>query len=268
MLRYAARQHALLPSALRDNQATFVSCFVQYAEFRYTMSDGVATSDEGIIVVTTNDALVSSTFDLDVDNWGIVSNGAGADSRPHFQPISRGAQLSYYIYGLDAVIHRRDDSGDDSMLWSFTAPPKFLGNNWAAYGGSLDFVLSSAEGSFDAANLNLAGAGHLVELECASCAQFTGITLALPLSPVFSYDGATTQFQLPLNERAGWVKDPKNLILTWSPPTQCEFVSVLADLSALRILGDFTRGYESVALDSVTLRHGPGQPVQCYTSAI
>ncbi|KAF4317875.1 hypothetical protein BBO99_00003746 [Phytophthora kernoviae] len=237
-------------------------------EFRYTMSDGVTTSDEGIVVITTNDALVSSTFDLDVDNWGLISNGAGGDSRPHFQPISRGVQLSYYIYGIDAVIHRRDDTGDDSMLWYFTAPPKFTGNYWAAYGGSLDFVLSSAEGSFDAANLNLAGTGHLVELECSTCAQFTGITLAMPLSPVFSYDGTTTQFRLPLNERTGWVKDPKNILVSWEPPSQCEFVSVLTGLSALRILGDYTRGYESVALDTVTLRHGPGQPVKCYTSKV
>ncbi|KAH7470741.1 hypothetical protein PRIC2_001237 [Phytophthora ramorum] len=238
----------------------------KFAEFRYTVTDGVTTSNEGIVVITTNDALVSSTFDLDVDNWGILSNGAGADSRPHFQPISRGVQLSYYIYGLDAVIHRRDDTGDDSMLWYFTAPAKFLGNHWSAYGGSLDFVLSSAEGSFDATNLNLAGTGHLVELECATCAQFKGVTLAMPLSPVFSYDGTITQFKLPLNELAGWVKDPKNIILSWKAPTQCQFVSVLSGLSALRILGDFTRGYESVALDSVTLRHGPGQPVKCYTN--
>ncbi|ETK71250.1 hypothetical protein L917_21189 [Phytophthora nicotianae] len=240
----------------------------KYAEFRYTVTDGVAVSNEGIVVITTSDALVSSTFDLDIDNWRILWNGAGADSRPHFQPISRGVQLSYYIYGLDAVVHRREDTGDDSMLWYFTAPPKFLGNHWAAYGGSLDFVLSSAEGSFDATNLNLAGMGHLVELECATCAQFTGLTLAMPLSPVFSYDGTITQFKLPLSELAGWVKDPKNVILSWSPPTQCEFVSVLSGLSALRILGDFTRGYESVALDSVVLRHGPGQPVKCYTSTV
>ncbi|GMF21549.1 unnamed protein product [Phytophthora fragariaefolia] len=234
----------------------------------YTVGRGVPRNEataNAIIKMLKKAQAEEDTFDLDVDNWGILSNGVGDDSRPHFQPISRGVQLSYYIYGLDAVIHRRDDTGDDTRLWYFTAPPKFLGNQWAAYGGSLDFVLSSAEGSFDASNLNLAGSGHLVELECATCAQFSGITLAMPLSPVFSYDGTTTQFSLPLNELAGWVKDPKNIILSWGAPLQCEFVNVLSGLSAIRILGDFTRGYESVALDTVTLRHGPGQPVKCYT---
>lgn len=217
-------------------------------------------SAEGIIVITTTNALVTSTFDSGVDNWSIISNSNG---RPTHQPISRGPLLSYYIYGLDAVIHRMEN-GDDSMRWYFSAPPKFLGNQWASYGGTLDFVLSSAEGTFDAANLNLGGNGNLVILECNTCNQNAGITLAMPLSTTFSYDGTTTQFSLPLNERQGWVKDPKNIILTWTAPTQCEMVSVLSALSSIRILGDFTRGIESVALDTVSLKHGQGIPRACY----
>lgn len=230
------------------------------------MTNGVDTSNEGIVVITTNDALVSSTFDLGIDNWSILDNtGAnGVGAQPTFQAITRGSLLSYYIYGLDAVIRRRADTGDDSLLWYFNAPAKFLGNQWAAYGGTLDFVLSSAEGSFEAANLNLMGRGKLVVLECSTCNQNAGITLAMPLSYIFTYDGTTTQFRLPLNERAGWLKDPKNVILDWPTPTQCEFVAVLTALSSLRILGDFTRGYESVALDTVVLRHGQGQPRACY----
>lgn len=230
------------------------------------MTNGVDTSNEGIVVITTNDALVSSTFDLGIDSWSILDNtGAnGGGAQPTFQAITRGSLLSYYIYGLDAVIRRQADTGDDSMLWYFSAPTKFLGNQWAAYGGSLDFVLSSAEGSFEATNLNLMGRGKLVVLECKTCNQNAGITLAMPLSYIFTYDGTTTQFQLPLNERAGWLKDPKNVILDWLQPTQCEFVAVLTALSSLRILGDFTRGHESVALDTVVLRHGQGQPLACY----
>lgn len=235
------------------------------------MTNGVDTSQEALITVTTTDSLVTSTFDRDAESWRIVSNGNSAlsSSTPIFQPISRGRLLSYYVYGLDAVIHRKSDgSGDDAMLWYFSAPAKFLANQWAAYGGTLDFVLSSAEGSFDQANLNLLGRGNLVLLECATCNLNAGITLAMPLSLVFTYDGTTTQFRLPLNELAGWQKDPKNVILPWTQPTQCEFVSVLSALTSLKILGDFTRGYESVALDTVAFRHGPGKPMRCYTSSV
>lgn len=227
------------------------------------MTNGVETSKEGIVVITATDALVTSAFDLDAEGWTVVGNGARY-SGPTFQPISRGPQLSFYIYGVEAVV-RPQANGDDAELWYFSAPDKFLGNQWAAYGGSLDFVLFSAEGSFDPLNLNLGGRGHLVELECATCAMNAGVKLAMPLSASFSYDGSVTQFRLPLREDAGWVKDPKNLIKQWTAPSQCEMVNVLSALTALRILGDFTRGHESVAIDTVQLRHGPGQPDNCYT---
>lgn len=210
---------------------------------------------------------MTSTFDRDPEGWQIVGNGNSARLPTH-QPISRGQLLSYYIYGIDAVIHRKSDAAsDDALLWYFSAPVKFLGNQWSAYGGSLDFVLSSAEGSFDPSNLNRFGRGNLVLLECSTCSMNAGITLAMPLSTTFSYDGTTTQFRLPLNELAGWAKDPKNVILPWTQPTQCEFVSVLSALTSVRILGDFTRGYESVALDTVSLRHGQGKPLRCYTNS-
>ena len=125
-------------------------------------------------------------------------------------------------------------------------------------------MLSSAEGDFQKVNLNEYGQGNLVILECETCKMNAGVTLAMPLSNVFSYDGSTTQFVLPLNEKAGWLKDPKNVILDWPEPTQCEFVEVLSKLSGLKILGDFTRGYESVAIDNVAFKHGPGQPMACY----
>ena len=223
------------------------------------MTNGVDVSSDGRIVITTSDSLMGSTFENGAEDWSIVNNGNG---QPTFQPISRGL-LSYYIYGQDAVIHRTE-SGDDSLRWYFNAPAKFLGNQWAAYGGSLNFVLSSAEGNFDQANLNLMGTGNFVVLECTTCKMNAGVTLAMPLSATFAFDGSTTQFVLPLTENAGWLKDPKNVILPWSQPTQCEVVEVLSKLSAIKILGDFTRGYETVALDSVFLKHGPDQPLQCY----
>ncbi|DAZ99053.1 TPA: hypothetical protein N0F65_010939 [Lagenidium giganteum] len=233
----------------------------KFAEFRYTLTNGVDVSKEGIVFITTDEALMTSTFNVDTEGWTIGLNGKA--TTPTYQPVSRGNLLSYYIYATDAVIHR-NDVGDDTTRWYFYAPPKFLGNQWAAYGGSLDFVLFSSEGSFDLANLNLGGTDNLVVLECATCAMNTGITLAMPLSYMFKFDGSVTQFRLPLDERMGWLKDPKNVLVAWAPPTMCEMVSVLSALSGIRILGDFTRGYETVALDSVTLRHGPGQPVACY----
>lgn len=233
----------------------------KFAEFRYTLTDGMETSEEGIIVITADEALVTSAFDFGTEDWKILDNGKTAV--PKHQPISRGNLLSYYIYASDSIIHHQEN-GDDAVRWTFSAPAKFLGNQWAAYGGSLDFVLFSSEGSFAHSNLNLAGNGNLVVMECSTCNQNKGVTVAMPLTLVFKFDGTITQFRLPLTEKAGWLKDPKNVLHPWTPPTQCELVSVLSALSSLRILGDFTQGHETVALDSVAFRHGPGFPLGCY----
>ena len=53
---------------------------------------------------------------------------------------------------------------------------------------------------------------------------------------------------------AGWIKDPKNTLLQWPLPTKCEMIEVLSGLTAVRILGDLTDWYESIALDAVSLK--------------
>ena len=49
-------------------------------------------------------------------------------------------------------------------------------------------------------------------------------------------------------------KDPKNSLFAWPPPSQCDMIEVLSGLSGLRILGDLTDWYESIALDAVSLK--------------
>ncbi|CAK4555192.1 unnamed protein product [Aphanomyces euteiches] len=206
----------------------------KFAEFTYTVNDGQTTSAPGIITITQGVSVMSSQFYLDAEGWGTTNN--------------QNVQTT--------------KSGDDAQLWYFTAPPKFLGNQWSTYGGTLQFTLSASEGDFS--NLNTPSTAPLVILDCATCNLNAGVRLAWPqaLSPAFS--GATQSFTIPLTETAGWVTDPKNTLLPWTPPTQCAIVEVLTKLSGISILGDFTRRYESVGLDSVVLTHGDGQPLTCY----
>ena len=76
-------------------------------------------------------------------------------------------------------------------------------------------------------------------------------------------DGKAKQVSIPLVESA-WKKDPRNVLLPWAAPSQCEFVEALAGISNLRILGDHTRWYESVGLDTVSVTHGTGGvPMAC-----
>jgi hypothetical protein len=89
------------------------------------------------------------------------------------------------------------------------------------------------------------------------------VTLAFPVAQTedfYAADGgsAVRTYTVPLHERAGWLQDSANTLVEWEAPTQCAMVEVLSGLSAVRILGDFTTGHESVALDNVALRQTAG----------
>ncbi|KAF0700346.1 Aste57867_9159 [Aphanomyces stellatus] len=230
----------------------------KFAEFTYTVTDGVVTSPPGTITISQGLGVMSSQFYLDADGWTISNN---QNVQPVYEPTSCGL-MSYYIHGTDALIQTKS-TGDDAQLWYFAAPTKFLNNQWATYGGALTFTLSASEGDFSLPNA-VANA-PLVILDCATCNLNAGVRLAWPQAastPLFT--GAVQTFTIPLVETAGWLQDPKNTLLAWVPPTQCHLMEVLTKLSGLSILGDFTQRYETVALDAVVLQHGPGEPLSCY----
>ncbi len=79
---------------------------------------------------------------------------------------------------------------------------------------------------------------------------------------IFPMDGKPRVVSVPLLESA-WRKDPKNTLMPWTAPSQCEMVEVLGDISSLRILGDQTKWYESVAIDRVSYSVGSSVPLAC-----
>jgi hypothetical protein len=211
-------------------------------------------------------ALVSSRFLLSNEAWTIVGNKI-ANSAASFEKFSREG-LSNYIVATDDKINVAGAGMPDTSLWYFSAPSKFSGSFGIAYGGALQFTLVAFSGDFT--NLNGLDTS-LVELECSECAgpMRKGIKLVFPIRaslPGRTFKGATTQFSLSLLEGAGWLKDPQNALLNWSPPSQCDMIQVLARLSAVRILGDWTTWYESIALDNVRITNLKGQLPVCAIS--
>jgi hypothetical protein len=235
----------------------------KWDEFKYKIDDGTVLSAEGTITVTDKSTTtVDSDFATGLDGWTISGNTKATAT---YEPSSRGA-MSYYVYNTDDNI-QVDASGSDTKQWHFQAPAKFLGWQGNSYGGALKFTLSSSTGDFSAGNQN--SALNLVDIYCASCAQNNGIHLVYK-SPV-AFDGSTTAFTVPLTEKS-WLKDPKNTLVAWEAPQQCEFIDMLAHLSSLSILGDHTKWYETVALDSVRLSTGRklnpfgSLPIECTCS--
>ena len=60
------------------------------------------------------------------------------------------------------------------------------------------------------------------------------------------------------------VERPKEHFVLLDHSVKCEMVELLAGLSGVKILGDFTKWHESVSLDEVSWKHGPGIPISCY----
>ncbi|RHY86577.1 hypothetical protein DYB31_015865, partial [Aphanomyces astaci] len=126
-------------------------------------------------------------------------------SRP-FSNSPLDSKVWNLLYSLftKAVIQTQPTSTDDAQLWYFTAPSKFLGNQWSTYGGTLTFTLSASEGDFSSSsNLNTPATTPLVILDCATCNLNAGVRLAWPqtLSPAFT--GPAQTFSIPLSETAG-----------------------------------------------------------------
>lgn len=235
--------------------------------FTFTASDGSVDSASGTVTIVNSDgALVGDDFLLDNGGWKVVGNKA-ASSDAIYEAYSRGPLLNHYIYGADDKVNVATSGTDDASLWYFEAPSTYLGNQGIAYGGFLKFTLGAFSGDFTKVNSESTG---MIELECATCQGpvTTGITLQLPISAYTALGGSTFSgdpmtFTVPLLEGKGWLKDPQNTLLDWEAASKCDVIQVLSRLSGLRILGDWTRWYEAVAIDDVQIYNTKGQLPIC-----
>mmetsp|Transcript_779 Transcript_779/g.1293 ORF Transcript_779/g.1293 Transcript_779/m.1293 type:complete len:362 (-) Transcript_779:95-1180(-) len=231
----------------------------KWGTFSYTVSDARATSyNATVTLVPPSGAIVGSNFLLNNEGWRVVGNREAYTSA-QYEPYSRGLLLNHYIIGTDDKINVDSSDSQDMSLWYFDAPESYLGNMGIAYGGSFEFTVAAFSGDFSQLNDD----AHLVVLDCEDCVGpvGSGITLAYPLSTALakqSFSGDAVTFTLSLHEKSGWVKDPQNSLKRWTTPSQCDLIQVLSRLSSVRILGDFTRWYESVAIDNVLFYNKKG----------
>lgn len=164
-------------------------------------------------------ALAASTFDSNAEGWTVIGDAI----TPVWQ--ATGGNPGGYLQAIDEV-------GGDTWFW--VAPPKFLGNKAATYGGMLSFDLrqSAIEDPFWDLDLVLEGGG---------------LTLAydFPADP----GTAWTSYAVILHEEVGWRRWGDEVV----PATAADMQAVLADLIALRVRGEFQNGEDTGSLDNVIL---------------
>ncbi len=167
-------------------------------------------------------ANIVSTFDSDADGWSATGDVHG------FEWLATGGNP-------DGRIHAVDDA--TGATWYFIAPPKFLGDQSAAYGQTLsyDILISARDGS----------PWHSPHVELVSSAMNVHIDAAAPTA------GAWDSYSFELSETAGWVDASDSAI------SQADMLSVLGNLTGLRIRGEFLTGGDNAYLDNVVLTTVP-----------
>ena len=235
----------------------------------YTATDSDAASVPGEVWIVREDLiLVSEFFTAGSAGWSIVNNGRKAAAQPaggvEHQPFGFD-HVHTYIVGSDEDVFVPVGSGADAYQWHFAAPPSFVGRYPAAYGGNLSFVLAALEGSFTYAESN--ANASMVKLRCKMCRLGEAMEIVyFPQGAEFDPVKLETQqllVSLPLLP-ALWKRSATSSLEDPHPVSECDMMSMLAELDELLILGDYMLRRESIALDAVSITAGPGTlPQQC-----
>jgi hypothetical protein len=161
--------------------------------------------------------------DEDDAGWQLIGDATTGDA----QVVASGGNPGAYLEGDDTV------SGG---VWYFDAPAAFLGDQSAFAGGSFAYDLrqSSRTSQFVDDDLVLEGAGTSLHYRYDSTADYPA---AAP---------AWSEYDIPLDPGAGWTVGSS----TGPAATPTEIASVLGDLTALRIRGEFRSGSDTGGLDN------------------
>jgi len=199
--------------------------------------------------------LAASSFIGGIDQWSITGNIHSAI--PSWQAFGWGL-LNRYIYGTDEVQYIDFEDGSDRSKWYFLAPPGkfYLPELAAAYGGKIRFTIASTYGDFSHVNSPL----DFITIDCGSCNSGRGMRIVRFADNGLEWDGTERVVEVTLAAGHFWRRDHKNGALPFTDATDCEIAAVLSGITQLRILGDFTKAGEGVALDDVAIVSNPLQP--------
>lgn len=181
--------------------------------------DNVALTETPATPPEFNGPQISSTFDSDVDGWSFIADVA------EFRWQGTGGNPDGFLEAVDHVL---------GQIWYFNAADKFLGDKSAYSGGTLEFdlVQSEVNSQFDYEDIIIMGGGLTIVYDTA-------------LNP----DTDWTHYSVSMDTSSDWRIDA----LAGTVATQQQIDQVLADITAIRIRGEFISGSDTGGLDNVIL---------------
>ena len=185
------------------------------------------------------DPLFQNKFHLNNDGWNITGY---KESAAIFMPYSLDGLMSNFIVGKDDVINVDSKNKDDRNLWFFS---KQLPANFSlANASALSFTMTSLMGDFTNLNNPNSFGSAFVKL-------FNNVSNEYIVFPVINliqqYDGKIKEFYIPLINQV-WVTGHNHI-----PTAHDDFKRILNNISRIDILGDWTRGNETIGLDNVKI---------------
>ena len=158
-----------------------------------------------------------ATFLLDNEGWTIVGNKRTMDAK--HQSFCMGPKMSNYVLGTDDLVNVDSKNRDDKHLWYFRSPPINLVKRPVL----MVFTITSFSGDFTKLNAG------------ASSVKITGSDNLIVSFDKAVFDGKMTTVNVPFVEQV------------WSS----NFANIFQKPFVVEILGDWTRGIETVAIDNV-----------------
>ena len=168
------------------------------------------------IIIFTLLAQINSSFLLGNEGWTITGNKRPTEAK--HQPYSLGPKMSNYIQGTDDLVNVDFINRDDRNLWYFRSPLLKIPTKTVG----IIFTITSFSGNFT--NLNHAPADPVIKVGPASFNQV-------------SFDGNMQTITVPFIDSV------------WNTPIP--FKKIFLEPVIIEILGDWTRGIETVAIDNV-----------------
>ena len=162
---------------------------------------------------------IKSGFDTGIDGWSFV-----ADVK-EFDWVSTGGNPGGYLEAVDYAT---------GQVWYFVAPEKYLGNKGAYSGGTLQFDLRQSTTSSQVADDDVVLTGG-------------GLTIVLDTG---SHPGLDwTHYSVNLDTASDWRVGTS----AGAVATQAQINTVLSDLTALHIRGEYVSGSDTGGLDNVEM---------------
>ena len=176
-------------------------------------------------------------FHMNNNGWKIVGNKNVTDAV--FTPYSLNRMMSNYIIGDDKVINVDNKRKDDSNLWYFGK--QFPANFSLANSSIFSFTMTSFVGDFKNPNSPLSALLRVTN-------NVTNELIVFPVNHLIEkYNGSFQEFIVPMVNTV-WLNGRNYTQIGLK-----HFKNVLKNVTRIEILGDWTRGNETMGLDNIMI---------------